>query len=79
MTPMGREYKIKCRIPGSSELTAMFRRLPSPIHEQPLTEIYNYKIEADGFYFIDHLVDTKNCFGGAAYFHRRRFGFKPDD
>ncbi len=61
MTPMGREYKIKCRIPGSSELTAMFHRLPSPIHQQPLTEIYNYKIEADGFYLIDHLVDTKTA------------------
>ncbi|MDB6025802.1 MAG: hypothetical protein JWM68_2025 [Verrucomicrobiales bacterium] len=39
----------------------MFQRLPSPIHRNPLAEIYNYKIEADGFYFIDKLVDTKTA------------------
>ena len=39
----------------------MFRRLPSPIHRQPLAEIYNYRIEADGFYFIDRLVDTRTA------------------
>ena len=58
---MGREYKIKCRVPGTSDLQAMFRRLPSPIHRGPLAEIYNYKIEADGFYFVDRLVDTKTA------------------
>jgi hypothetical protein len=58
---MGREYKIKCSLPGKAELDAMFRRLPSPIHRNPLTEIYNYKVEADGFYFIDHLVDTETA------------------
>ena len=39
----------------------MFRRLPSPIQRNPLAEIYNYKIEVDGFYFIDHLVDTQTA------------------
>ena len=39
----------------------MFRRLPSPIHPSPLAEIYNYKIESDGFYFVDHLVDAKTA------------------
>jgi hypothetical protein len=58
---MGREYKIKCIVPSKANLDAMFRRLPSPIHREPLTEIYNYKIEADGFYFIDHLVDAKTA------------------
>lgn len=58
---MSREYKIKCKIPGSEELDLMFQRLPSPIHRNPLAEIYNYKIEADGFYFIDKLVDTKTA------------------
>ena len=58
---MGREYKIKCEVPGKAEIDAMFRRLPSPIHRNPLAEIYNYKIEADGFYFIDHLVDTETA------------------
>ena len=58
---MGREYKIKCRVPGEAELKAMLRRLPSPIHRQPLTEIYNYSVEEDGFYFIDHLIDAKTA------------------
>jgi hypothetical protein len=55
---MGREYKIKCAVPAKAEIDAMFRRLPSPIHRNPLAEIYNYRIEPDGFYFIDQLVDT---------------------
>ncbi len=59
--PMGKEYKIKCKVPGESALNAMFSRLPSPIHRQPLAEIYNYRIEADGFYFIDRLVDTRTA------------------
>ena len=58
---MGKEYKIKCQIPEDAAIDALFRRLPSPIHRQPLTEIYNYKIEADGFYFVDHLVDTNTA------------------
>jgi hypothetical protein len=58
---MGREYKIKCTVPSKANLDAMFRRLPSPIHREPLTEIYNYKVEPDGFYVIDHLVDTKTA------------------
>jgi hypothetical protein len=58
---MGREYKIKCKVPNDAGIQGMFRRLPSPIHREPLAEIYNYKVEADGFYFIDHLVDTKTA------------------
>ena len=58
---MGKEYKIKCTIPDKAKLDAMFRRLPSPIHPSPLAEIYNYKIESDGFYFVDRLVDTKTA------------------
>jgi hypothetical protein len=58
---MGREYKIKCVVPRNEALAAMFRRLPSPIHRGPLAEIYNYKVESDGFYFVDHLVDTKTA------------------
>ena len=58
---MGKEYKIKCKVPNDAGIQAMFRRLPSPIHREPLAEIYNYKVEADGFYFVDHLVDTKTA------------------
>jgi hypothetical protein len=57
-TNMGREYKIKCKVPDQPQLNAMFQRLPSPIRRAPLAEIYNYKIESDGFYFIDNLVDS---------------------
>jgi hypothetical protein len=55
---MGREYKIKCALPQEDHLNALFKRLPNPIHQTNLTEIYNYKIEADGFYLIDRLVDS---------------------
>ncbi len=48
-------------MPDKTALAAMFRGLPSPIHRAPLAEIYNYKVEAEGFYFIDHLVDTKTA------------------
>ena len=24
-----------------------------------MSEIYNYKVEQDGFYFVDHLLDEK--------------------
>ena len=58
---MPKEYKIKCRVPNPADIAAMFRSLPSPIHRRPLAEIYNYRIEADGFYFIDRLVDSKTA------------------
>jgi hypothetical protein len=55
---MGREYQIKCAVPKDADLAALLRKLPSPIHRNPMCEIYNYSVEADGFYFIDHLVDS---------------------
>jgi hypothetical protein len=58
---MGIEYKIKCTVPNDAGIEAMFRRLPDPIHRGPLAEIYNYRIEPDGFYFVDRLVDTKTA------------------
>ena len=36
----------------------LFKKMPSPIHRQTMSEIYNYRIEKDGFYFIDSLIDT---------------------
>lgn len=35
----------------------VLRTLPSPIDRHSRTEIYNYAIEADGFYFVDNLGD----------------------
>jgi hypothetical protein len=54
---MGLEYKLRFNVPENYDPTSLFRKLPSPIHRPSMTEIYNYKIEEDGFYFIDHLVD----------------------
>lgn len=56
---MGIEYKIKFSIPKDYNSAALFKKLPSPIHRATMTEIYNFKIEQDGFYFIDHLVDDE--------------------
>ncbi len=56
---MGIEYKIKFRIPQGFDASTLLRKLPSPIHRATMTEIYNYKVEQDGFYFVDHLVDDK--------------------
>ncbi|RYD83022.1 MAG: hypothetical protein EOP84_08535 [Verrucomicrobiaceae bacterium] len=53
---MGREYKISCVAPKGAALNALLTRLPSPIHRNPMAEIYNYRVEADGFYFVDHHV-----------------------
>ena len=56
---MGREYKIKFIVPVGYEPGRLLRRLPSTIDRQAMTEIYNYAIEADGFYFNDQLVDRE--------------------
>jgi hypothetical protein len=37
----------------------LFKKLPSPIGRPSMTEIYNFKIEPDGFYFVDRLVNNE--------------------
>jgi hypothetical protein len=54
---MSREYKITCTPLRDSELSEMFRKLPSPINRPKMVEVYNYRIEPDGYYFVDRLVD----------------------
>jgi hypothetical protein len=56
---MGLEYKLRFNVPANYDPTQLFKKLPSPIHRPSITELYNYKIEQDGFYFIDHLVDER--------------------
>ena len=56
---MGIEYKIKFSVPQGYDSSALLNHLPSPIHRATMTEIYNYKVEPNGFYFVDHLVDEK--------------------
>jgi len=54
---MGIEYKIKFAVPADYNPASLFQKLPSPIDRRAMAEIYSYAIEADGFYFIDNLVD----------------------
>jgi hypothetical protein len=58
---MGREYKIQCVPLKGAALSALLQRLPSPIHRPQMREIYNYKVEADGYYLVDHLVDRSTA------------------
>lgn len=54
---MGREYKITAKPLREAELFRMLQRLPSPIQRSRMREIYNFRVEDDGYYLIDHLVD----------------------
>ena len=55
---MGKEYRIKFAMPAGYNPVSLFKKLPSPIHRPTMSEMYNYKIEKDGFYFSDSLVDS---------------------
>jgi hypothetical protein len=50
---MGREYRIKVAVPSDFDPVRLLRKLPGPA----TTESYGIEIEADGFHFVDHLVD----------------------
>jgi hypothetical protein len=54
---MGIEYRIQFQVPSNYSPQGLFKKLPSPIHRESMQEIYNYRIERDGFYFLDSLVD----------------------
>lgn len=56
---MAKEYKIKFEVPAGYDPGKLFAKLPSPIHRPEMVEIYNYKIEEDGFYFLDQLVNDQ--------------------
>lgn len=53
---MVNEYKLKWQIPDGYDPFPVLRKLPSPISSQ-MTEIYNYSLKKDGFYFRDNCVD----------------------
>ena len=55
---MAKEYKIHFAVPADYNPAGLFKQVPSPIHRQTMSEIYNYRIEKDGFYFVDSSVDT---------------------
>jgi hypothetical protein len=48
---MRQEYKIEWQIPKNYEPWDVLQTLPSPISKE-MTEIYNYSVEDDGFYFL---------------------------
>lgn len=54
---MTKQYKIRFNVPAGYNPGEMFNKLPSPIHRRTMTEIYNYRIESDGFHFLDQLVN----------------------
>jgi hypothetical protein len=56
---MGMAYKIKFLLPADYDAAALLHELPSPIDRTSMFEIYNFRVDADGFYFIDHLVDNE--------------------
>ena len=53
---MGLEYKIRWSLPKDYDPSSVLQKLPSPISSE-MTEIYNYSVDDDGFYFLDNLVD----------------------
>ena len=58
---MSKEFKIKWDIPKDYNPRSLFQKLPSPISSN-MTEIYNYRIDTDGFYFIDQGVsEERSC------------------
>jgi hypothetical protein len=56
---MANEYRIKFAVPANYNPAGLFEKMPSPIHHKTMSEIYNYKIEKEGFYFIDRAVDSR--------------------
>ena len=55
---MAIEYKIKWQKPKDYHPVDLMKALPSPISRQ-MTEIYNYSIVEDGFFFVDNLEDER--------------------
>ena len=54
---MGREYKILCKPPEGAALHQLLRKLPPPFHRPQMRELYNYRVDDDGYYLVDHLID----------------------
>lgn len=62
------EYKITFALPSNYDASRLFKQLPSPIEKRAMAEIYNYRLEQDGFYFVDRRVNP-----GVASFALRCF------
>ncbi len=55
---MKKEYRINFDMPKNYEARDVLMKLPSPISSE-MTEIYNYAVKDDGFYFLDNLVNQE--------------------
>lgn len=54
---MGREYKILCKPIKGAALHQLLRKLPPPFHRAQMQELYNYRVDEDGYYLVDQLID----------------------
>jgi hypothetical protein len=48
----------KFAVPSNYDPSSPFQKSPSPIDQRAMADINNYFIEADGYYFVAHLVDV---------------------
>lgn len=58
---MGIEYKIRFPVPQGFGTEQLQRRLPASEAAPGRMPAYDFALEADGFYFIDHLGDTSTA------------------
>jgi hypothetical protein len=54
---MGREYKILCKPTKGAALHQLLHKLPPPFHRPQMLELYNYRVDNDGYYLVDHPID----------------------
>jgi hypothetical protein len=54
---MGREYKILCKPTEGAALHHLLGKLPPPFHRPQMQELYNYRVDEDGYYLVDHMID----------------------
>ena len=52
---------ITCTPLQGQALSQLLHSLPSPIKRPEMQEIYNYRVEDDGYYVIDHLIDRSTA------------------
>ncbi len=65
---MGREYKILCTPVEGAASKRLICTLPPPFHRPQMHGIYNYRVDEDGYYFVNHLVDRSVAAEGLQIF-----------
>lgn len=54
---MNLEYKILCKPMEGPALHQLLDKLPPPFHRPQMKELYNYRVDDDGYYLVDRLID----------------------